>query len=52
MVQRAVEALGRERVMGVVLNRATEQPHRSSYDYYKYYTQAEPGSLVPPTPRT
>ena len=52
MVQRAVEAIGRERVIGAVLNRAIEQPHRSSYDYYKYYTQAEPGSLVPrQTPR-
>lgn len=49
MVQRAVQAIGRERVLGAVLNRATEQPHRSSYDYYKYYSQAEPGSLVPPS---
>jgi capsular exopolysaccharide synthesis family protein len=37
MVNRAVDAMGRDRVMGVVLNRAKEQPHRSSYDYSKYY---------------
>jgi len=37
MVNRAVEAIGRDRVMGVVLNRATELPHRTNYDYYKYY---------------
>jgi capsular exopolysaccharide synthesis family protein len=54
MVQRAVEAIGRERVIGAVLNRATEQPNRSSYDYYKYYSQSETSSLVPPPaiPRT
>ena len=37
MVNRAVDAIGRDRLMGVVLNRAKEQPHRSNYDYYKYY---------------
>jgi len=37
MVNRAVEALGRDRLMGVVLNRATETAHKSNYDYYKYY---------------
>src|SRR4030095_9612182 len=36
-VTRAVDALGRERLMGVVLNRATENDHRNGYDYYKYY---------------
>ena len=46
MVVRAVNAIGRERVIGTVLNRAMEQPNRTSYDYYKYYSQAEPGSLV------
>jgi capsular exopolysaccharide synthesis family protein len=38
LVNRAVDALGRERMMGMVLNRAREQAHKSSYDYYKYYT--------------
>lgn len=37
MVTRAVDALGRERLMGVVLNRASEHEHRTNYDYYKYY---------------
>jgi len=34
---KAVEAIGRDRLLGVVLNRATQHPHRSNYDYYKYY---------------
>jgi capsular exopolysaccharide synthesis family protein len=37
MVNRAVESIGRERLLGVVLNRATEHQHRTNYDYYKYY---------------
>lgn len=41
LVNRAVEALGRQRLMGVVLNRAREQAHKSSYDYYKYYTPTD-----------
>lgn len=41
LVNRAVDALGRERMMGVVLNRAREQAHRSNYDYYKYYTPTD-----------
>jgi capsular exopolysaccharide synthesis family protein len=41
LVNRAVEALGRQRMMGVVLNRAREQSHSSSYDYYKYYTPTD-----------
>jgi protein-tyrosine kinase len=41
LVNRAVESLGRERMMGVVLNRAREQAHSSSYDYYKYYTPTD-----------
>jgi len=41
LVNRAVDALGRERMIGVVLNRAREQAHKSSYDYYKYYTPTD-----------
>jgi capsular exopolysaccharide synthesis family protein len=41
LVNRAVDALGRERMLGVVLNRAREQAHQSSYDYYKYYTPTD-----------
>ena len=37
LVNRALDLIGRERVIGVVLNRATELPHRSNYDYSKYY---------------
>jgi capsular exopolysaccharide synthesis family protein len=37
LVARAVDALGRERMLGVVLNRATEHAHGAGYDYYKYY---------------
>jgi len=37
MVNRAVDLIGRDRLIGVVLNRATEMPHRSTYDYSKYY---------------
>ena len=32
LVNRAVEALGRDRMIGVVLNRAREQAHKSNYD--------------------
>ena len=41
LVNRAVAALGRERMMGVLLNRAREQAHSSTYDYYKYYTPTD-----------
>jgi capsular exopolysaccharide synthesis family protein len=37
LVNRAVEALGRERIIGCVLNRATDLEHRANYDYYRYY---------------
>jgi len=48
MVSRAVDLLGRDRLMGVVLNRATEMPHRASYDYSKYYYS---GGQQLPAPR-
>ena len=35
-VNRALAAIGRERVLGVVLNRATESPH-AAYGYYSSY---------------
>ncbi len=43
LVERAVDALGRDRMLGVVLNRATEHAHGAGYDYYKYYEPAAPG---------
>jgi protein-tyrosine kinase len=39
-VQRAVEALGRERVLGVVLNRA-DAPNATGYQYNGYYKNHE-----------
>jgi Mrp family chromosome partitioning ATPase len=37
MVNHAVDLIGRDRVLGVVLNQAMETPNRSSYDYSRYY---------------
>jgi capsular exopolysaccharide synthesis family protein len=39
LVERAVRAIGRERTLGVVLNRATGPlPSTGYYDYYNYYS--------------
>jgi Mrp family chromosome partitioning ATPase len=35
LVTRAIAALGRERILGVVLNRA-EEPSHAGYGYYQY----------------
>ena len=41
LVERTVQALGRERIFGVVLNRANENAQTSEYyDYYRYYAAA------------
>jgi len=46
LVERAVQAIGRDRTLGVVLNRATEQSNGTgSYDYYDYYSSAD-GAVV------
>jgi Mrp family chromosome partitioning ATPase len=37
IVQRAADALGRERIIGVVLNRAVESPFDEAYKYEGYY---------------
>jgi capsular exopolysaccharide synthesis family protein len=44
LVQRAVEAIGRERILGTVLNQATATHKGSYYEYYRYYSapRAEP----------
>jgi capsular exopolysaccharide synthesis family protein len=48
-VQRALDALGRERVLGVVLNRAEESVSGGDYyDYYGYY--GSPGGSEPKRP--
>jgi capsular exopolysaccharide synthesis family protein len=44
LVQRAIHALGREKVLGAVLNRATEGARRSDYGYYNYYYGNSNGS--------
>ena len=41
LVQRAVEAIGRARILGVVLNRAETVPHGYGYDYYHAYYGAQ-----------
>jgi Mrp family chromosome partitioning ATPase len=37
VVQRAADALGRERIIGVVLNRAADAPFGEGYKYEGYY---------------
>lgn len=37
LVQRAVDAIGREKIMGAVLNRATSAAGRGDDEYYHYY---------------
>ena len=37
LVSRALGAIGRDRVIGVVLNRAEEPSHTHGYGYYSYY---------------
>ena len=39
LVERAVEALGRERILGVVLNRVEEGHTFGGYKYYSYYSR-------------
>jgi protein-tyrosine kinase len=43
-LQRAADALGRERIIGVVLNRAAGRPASSRYGYDAYYGAAAHGS--------
>jgi capsular exopolysaccharide synthesis family protein len=40
LVNRAVEAIGRDRILGVVLNQATTAAHGYGYDDYYYYYSA------------
>jgi capsular exopolysaccharide synthesis family protein len=37
LVQHALDSLGREKVLGVVLNRADDRTSNGGYGYYKYY---------------
>jgi capsular exopolysaccharide synthesis family protein len=42
IVRRAVDALGRQKLLGVVLNRAERRSAESHYDYYDSYYGAKP----------
>ena len=42
ILQKSVEALGRERIIGVVLNRAADAPFGRAYQYEGYYGHARP----------
>ena len=44
LVQRAVEAIGRTRMLGVVLNQATGQGRTYGYESYDYYSDDSPGN--------
>ena len=37
LVQRAVESIGRDRILGTVLNQSTAQARGTYYEYYHYY---------------
>jgi capsular exopolysaccharide synthesis family protein len=43
LVTRAIAALGRDRILGVVLNRAEHQPHAAA-GYYQYYHSPDTGT--------
>jgi capsular exopolysaccharide synthesis family protein len=42
IVQRAIDAVGRVRILGVVLNRAAESPFGAGYNYEGYYGNHRP----------
>jgi capsular exopolysaccharide synthesis family protein len=44
LTKRAVDAVGRNRIIGVVLNRATATPGGYYHGYYGYYANAKPRS--------
>lgn len=48
LVTRAVEALGRQRILGVVLNRAEVLPHAYGYDYANRYLSKQPEPALRP----
>jgi capsular exopolysaccharide synthesis family protein len=47
LAQRAVQAIGRERILGVVLNRSASATGETTYGYYDYYTA--PSTEVSPS---
>ena len=50
LAKRAVDAIGRERILGVVLNRAQQSPHTAGYGY-GYYDYYEGGGAAEPAQR-
>jgi len=42
LVKRAVDAIGRQRILGVVLNRAASDSHGAGSKYYNHYYAAQP----------
>lgn len=42
LVRRAIDTIGRQRILGVVLNRAETVPHGYGYEYYDAYYGAKP----------
>jgi capsular exopolysaccharide synthesis family protein len=47
LAQRAVERIGRERILGVVLNRTETPQHSGTYGYYGYYGYYAPKPAEP-----
>ena len=47
LVERAVEAIGKSRVVGVVLNRARTPMHGTGYEYASYYAAPKPQAALP-----
>jgi len=48
LVQRAVDAIGRDKIIGTVLNRATQTPDSGGDDYYQqYYNYSRAGNRKP-----
>ncbi len=50
LVERAVEALGKSRIVGVVLNRARTPMHGTGYEYDSYYAAPKTQPAVPALP--
>jgi capsular exopolysaccharide synthesis family protein len=48
LVKRAIEALGRDRILGTVLNRAEAGAHATGYGYYNHYYAREAGAATDP----
>ena len=49
LAQRAVEAFGQDKILGVVLNQATQAAQHAKYDY-RYYYGSSPSSAWPAKP--